>query len=111
MSEPVGIEDADDLACRVTMANRALCPSEPECSAARSVAKEAVDADREQIAAWCDERAAAVKREAQAHTEQYRDIDPSRSPVTYSAKAERIARCEGQASAFEAAAAALRGAK
>lgn len=68
---------------------------------------DAIRADREQIAAWCEAKAAEAQREADAHGrmvtgEHGREL----SDVSHS---ERAMYCEGQASAIRAIAAILKG--
>lgn len=73
-----------------------------------------IDADREQIAAWCEEHAGAADREAEAHEEQVIISPPPADVETCEANdshRDRARHCEGQASALRALAAILKGAK
>lgn len=80
----------------------------PTSIAMRGVLAEAIRARDEQIAAWCDERAAEAQREAEAHAAQ---MHPTMAGGDAAAKMRRIERCEGQAAAFRAVAAKLRGSR
>lgn len=84
------IETPEEMAERIASAP---WRSAYESTERRLVAADAIRKDRKQIVAWCIEKAAEADREAAAHSDR-----------------ERVARCEGQASALKALAAKLGGA-
>lgn len=67
-----------------------------------------VRADRNALAAWCEERANAADREAETHDAQI--TGEHGHIVSDASHLERQHRCEGQAVAFRAVVASLRGA-
>lgn len=69
-----------------------------------------IDADREQIVAWCEECAAAAGREALEHEARIGPAHNDAETVANVSHRERVLVCEGRASALRALAAILKGA-
>ncbi len=93
------IESVEDMGARIA-------GSWSVNSAGEALILAGIRAARHAIERWCEEHAGEADREAVVHEAQLAHLSDL---VTVAGKRDRIARCEGQASAFRALAAVLRG--